>query len=39
VTVAALKALAEEGALPALRVEEAIRKYAIDPNRPAPWAV
>src|SRR5919197_4465038 len=39
VTVAALKALADEGKLPATRVEEAIRKYGIDPARPAPWAV
>ncbi|HSN92126.1 MAG TPA: pyruvate dehydrogenase (acetyl-transferring), homodimeric type, partial [Anaeromyxobacteraceae bacterium] len=37
VTVAALKALADEGALPAGRVAEAIRKYGIDPKKPAPW--
>ena len=39
VTVAALKALADEGAVPAARVDEAIRKYGIDPDRPAPWLV
>jgi pyruvate dehydrogenase E1 component len=33
VTVAALKALAEEGTLPASTVADAIRKYDIDPNR------
>jgi pyruvate dehydrogenase E1 component len=39
VTVAALKALAEDGALPAAGVAEAIRKYGIDVNKPAPWLV
>ena len=39
VAVAALKALADEGALPATRVAEAIQKYGIEPNRPAPWTV
>jgi pyruvate dehydrogenase E1 component len=39
VTVAALKALADEGAVPAARVAEAMKKYAIDPKRPAPWTV
>jgi pyruvate dehydrogenase E1 component len=39
VTVAALKALADEGTLPVARVEEAIRKYGIDPARPPPWTV
>jgi pyruvate dehydrogenase E1 component len=39
VVVAALKALADEGALPAGRVAEAIRKYGIDPKKPAPWTV
>src|SRR5437879_13755282 len=37
VAVAALKALADEGALPATRVAEAIQKYGIDANRPAPF--
>jgi len=36
---AALKALADEGALPATKVAEAIQKYGIDANRPAPWTV
>ncbi len=39
VTVAALKALAEDGVLPAARVTEAIRKYGIDTNKPCPWLV
>jgi pyruvate dehydrogenase E1 component len=39
VTVAALKSLAEDGVLPASRVAEAIRKYGIDVNKPAPWLV
>jgi pyruvate dehydrogenase E1 component len=36
VTVAALRALAEEGALPMAKVAEAIKKYGIDPNKPNP---
>jgi pyruvate dehydrogenase E1 component len=39
VTIAALKALADDGALPADRAAEAIRKYGIDTQRPAPWTV
>jgi len=39
VTVAALKALADEGTVPAAKVEEAIKKYGIDPEKPAPWKV
>jgi pyruvate dehydrogenase E1 component len=39
VAVAALKALAEDGVLPAARVTEAIRKYGIDTNKPCPWLV
>ncbi|HSQ05329.1 MAG TPA: pyruvate dehydrogenase (acetyl-transferring), homodimeric type, partial [Burkholderiales bacterium] len=39
VAVAALKALADEGAVPATRVEEAIRRYNIDPNKPNPTTV
>ena len=39
VTVAALKALADEGAVPASRVGEAMKKYRIDPAKPAPWTV
>jgi pyruvate dehydrogenase E1 component len=37
VVVAALKALAEEGAVAASRVAEAIKRYGIDPERPNPW--
>ena len=39
VTVAALKALADDGVLPHARVSEAIRKYGIDPNKPNPAQV
>ncbi len=39
VVVAALKALADEGELPAKKVGEAIRKYDIDPEAPEPWTV
>lgn len=36
VVVAALKALADEGRLPAAKVSEAIHKYGIDPDKPNP---
>ena len=36
VTIAALKALADEGSLPPSRVSDAIEKYAIDVNKPNP---
>ncbi|WP_410497452.1 pyruvate dehydrogenase (acetyl-transferring), homodimeric type [Chitinibacter sp. S2-10] len=39
VAVAALKALADEGKLPAAKVAEAIAKYGIRTDRPAPWTV
>ena len=39
VTVAALKALADEGAVPAAKVTAAMKKYGIDPAKPAPWTV
>jgi len=39
VTVAALKALADEGTLPGAKVAEALKKYGIDPAKPAPWTV
>jgi pyruvate dehydrogenase E1 component len=39
VAVAALKALADEGAIPAARVAEAIAKYRIDPEKPNPVTV
>ena len=37
VTLAALKALADTGALPAKQVEAAIAKYAINAEKPPPW--
>jgi pyruvate dehydrogenase E1 component len=39
VAVAALKALADEGALPASKVADAMKKYGLDPAKPAPWTV
>ena len=39
VTVAALHALAPEGAIPASKVDQAIEKYAIDRAKPPPWLV
>ena len=39
VTVAALKALADDGQIQARVVSEAIKKYGIDPTKPAPWTV
>jgi pyruvate dehydrogenase E1 component len=39
VTVAALKALADEGQIEAKKVDEAIRKYGIDPEKPNPVTV
>jgi len=39
VTVAALKALADDGTIPVAKVTEAIKKYGIDPDKPAPWTV
>ena len=39
VTVAALKALADDGQIQAKVVSDAIKKYAIDPAKPAPWTV
>jgi pyruvate dehydrogenase E1 component len=39
VTVAALKALADAGEIGAPKVAEAIKKYQIDTDRPAPWTV
>jgi len=39
VAVAALKALAEDGELAPAKVAEAIKKYGIDVNKPAPWTV
>jgi pyruvate dehydrogenase E1 component len=39
VAIAALKALADEGKIPAAKVAEALEKYGIAANRPAPWTV
>jgi pyruvate dehydrogenase E1 component len=39
VAISALRALADEGAVPAARVAEAIAKYGIDPNKPNPVLV
>ncbi|HEY7724335.1 MAG TPA: pyruvate dehydrogenase (acetyl-transferring), homodimeric type, partial [Anaeromyxobacteraceae bacterium] len=39
VVAAALRALADEGAVPAPRAAEALKRYAIDPAKPAPWTV
>jgi pyruvate dehydrogenase E1 component len=39
ISVAALKALADEGAIATSIVTEAIQKYGIDPEKPAPWEV
>ena len=36
VVVAALKALSEENKIPSIKVDEAIRKYGIDPEKPNP---
>jgi pyruvate dehydrogenase E1 component len=39
VTVAALKALADDGVIPAAKVADAIKKYGLDAERPDPWKV
>ncbi|MDR2710154.1 MAG: pyruvate dehydrogenase (acetyl-transferring), homodimeric type [Burkholderiales bacterium] len=39
IAVAALKALADDDALPAARVDEALKKYSLDTKKPAPWTV
>ena len=39
VAIAALKLLADEGAVPKAKVSEAITKYGIDPDSPPPWTV
>jgi pyruvate dehydrogenase E1 component len=39
VTVAALKALADEGAIDRAKVGEAIKKYGLDPSKPNPMVV
>ena len=39
IAIAALKALSDEGTLPAAKVVEALKKYGIAPDKPAPWTV
>jgi len=39
VTVAALKALADDGKIPAAKIAEAMTKYNLDRKKPAPWTV
>ncbi len=39
VAITALKALADAGTVPKSLVKEAIAKYGIDPDKPAPWTV
>jgi len=39
VAIAALKALADEGAIPAATVAKAVKKYGINPNKPNPITV
>jgi pyruvate dehydrogenase E1 component len=39
VTLAALKALADDGKLPASKAAEAVKKYGIDANKPNPVTV
>ena len=39
IVVAALKALADEGKLPAAKVAEAVKKYKLNPNKPNPVTV
>jgi pyruvate dehydrogenase E1 component len=39
IAIAALKALADEGAVPASAAADAIRRYGIDPEKPNPARV
>ena len=39
VAVAALKALADDGQIQLSVVSDAIKKYGIDPAKPAPWTI
>lgn len=39
IAFAALKSLADEGALPLERVTQAVTELGIDPEKPAPWTV
>ena len=39
IALAAIEALAREGALPIARLREAVADLGLDPNAPAPWTV
>src|SRR5207237_9372619 len=39
IAVAALKALADDGEIPAAKAAEAMKKYGVDGAKPPPWAV
>jgi pyruvate dehydrogenase E1 component len=39
IAIAALKALSDEGTLPVGKVVEALKKYGVAPDKPAPWTV
>ncbi|HEY1438832.1 MAG TPA: pyruvate dehydrogenase (acetyl-transferring), homodimeric type [Casimicrobiaceae bacterium] len=39
IVVAALKALADDGEIPAAKAAEAMKKYGVDGAKPAPWTV
>ena len=39
IVVAALKALADDGEIPATKAAEALKKYGVDGAKPAPWTV
>jgi pyruvate dehydrogenase E1 component len=39
ITIAALKALADESAIATPIVTEAIKNYGLDPEKPAPWEI
>jgi pyruvate dehydrogenase E1 component len=39
IVVAALKALADDGEIPATKAAEAMKKYGVDGAKPAPWTV
>jgi pyruvate dehydrogenase E1 component len=39
IVVAALKALSDDGEIPAAKAAEAMKKYGVDGAKPAPWTV
>src|SRR5262249_22295180 len=39
IAIAALKALSDDGSLPASKVADALKKYGVDAGKPAPWTV